>query len=36
MAVAALYGMVEVCGLKRASKPLIEALKGWLKAKVKR
>src|SRR5947209_2390108 len=32
--VAAAYGVVEVCGLKRASKPLLAALRQWLRRKV--
>lgn len=34
MIAAAAYGVVEVCGIKRAVKPLFSALENWLRSKL--
>jgi hypothetical protein len=36
MFIAAAYGIVEICGLKRASKPALAMLKTFLKNKLQR
>jgi hypothetical protein len=36
MLIAAAYGVVEVCGIKRASKPAFAMLKTFLKSKLAR